>query len=426
MYSHEGCEPQHPMIAIVGFSARAAAQCAARDGLGVIAVDMCADRDLIPECEMHLRLNDANWPNILNAKYPAVPMLFTGGMEHRSSSIDQCHRVAKRFGATGEQVRAMRNLDSWAEWARGAGIAWPITVRDAHQSSSMLAKDPRRRWLLKSLHSAGGTGTIDVTATLSLGDSIPLEQENRYIQERLPGESIGVTFLSSEFGCAVVGAALACPSDTPSRTKEFRYDGSVGPIPLSNLQYCQLQRFAECVWRKTELRGLWQADFLLHEDTWTLLEVNPRWSASMDLLDYAKDYAKDNAIAPSTGLGLVRSHCDAICCSLSKSTFEQFSHTGWNLSDATIPSESNTMLGKRIVYADDTIRISQAQSDSWWSRRWHREVLADEGDCFFADIPEANTTVESGGPLLTVMSKGNSVESILKALRHASIFDSGS
>ena len=90
---------------MVGFSARAAAQSAKRQGFEVVAVDLCADRDLLVECRAHYRLDDPNWPDLLNSDYPNATLLLTGGMEHRSTWVARCHSQFGRAGATGTQLR---------------------------------------------------------------------------------------------------------------------------------------------------------------------------------------------------------------------------------------------------------------------------------------------------------------------------------
>lgn len=405
MNPQESCGDRYPTIAVIGFSVRAAAQSARRQGYVVVAVDMCGDRDLLTECKMYIRLDDPDWPSILNAQFPTAPLLLTGGMEHRCRSVDRCHFVANRLGPTGNQIDAMRSLENWEEWAREAEIAWPMTIRTSSNVWEVIQQNPESHWLLKSLQSAGGTGTIDITETLSHRHAVPLEQSNGYIQKRLPGKSIGVTFLSSEFGCAVVGFALAWPSDSQSHHNAFIYSGSVGPIALRVDEIDKLNRFARVVWNRTDLLGLWQADFLLAEGGLTLLEINPRWSASMDLLDVACD------------LGLAKMHVDAICKSLSKSSFEQFSRRCSELFRVRDQADQKSLLGKLIVYADRPFNVTSAQSDYWWAHRWKGDGPTAQEQCYFADIPVASTAIPLGAPILTVMTTGKTEESILRTLQ---------
>ena len=99
MISKDVCDSQGKTIAIVGFSARAASQIAKKAGFDVVAVDVCADRDLICDCRSHYLLDDPEWPDALNAYYPSAPLLLTGGMEHRTHLVERCHAVANGSGS---------------------------------------------------------------------------------------------------------------------------------------------------------------------------------------------------------------------------------------------------------------------------------------------------------------------------------------
>jgi predicted ATP-grasp superfamily ATP-dependent carboligase len=65
---------------------------------------------------------------------------------------------------------------------------------------------------------------------------------------------------------------------------------------LSRVEWAALDGFAERVACHANWLGLWQADFIRKNDRWYLLEINPRWTASMELLD-ASMGLKNSAIA---------------------------------------------------------------------------------------------------------------------------------
>ncbi len=403
MNSRNGCNPLHRTIAVVGFSARSAAQCAKRQGLEVIAVDTCADRDLVSQCQKHYRLGDPKWPDDLNASHPGVPLLLTGGMEHRIRWVDQCHSIAKRGGPDGKQLSAMRSLDNWEKWAVSSELGWPATYRKIQDFTKFPDRLAGSDWLLKPFNSAGGIGVIDLTNAVFLNDQLHQKPAEAYIQKRLPGVAIGITFLSSEFGTALVGAAAAWSPDTRPTKSRYIYRGSYGPIPLTDEQIDRLQRFAGSVGRESGLLGLWQADFLVHYGSLTLLEINPRWSASMDILDVCLD------------LRLVEMHYECICKNLSQAAHEQFAMKACKRARESIES----MMGKLVVYAPNAFTVSQAQSDHWWKNRWECDVKTRRNRSQFADIPMAGTEVEIGDPILTVVTSGRSHESILRELQTA-------
>ncbi len=394
MISGKSSVADQPTIAIVGFSARAAAQCAKRQGFEVIAVDYCADRDLISECRAHYRLDDPEWPNTLNSLHPSAPLLLTGGMEHRLELVDQCHSVRKRFGPTRNQIGAMRLLDNWARWAVSCDIGWPVTIRGCTDGNGISEKLFRGDWLLKPFQSAGGIGITDLIHAIQLSDSFYKVNPRVYLQQRLPGRPIGITFLSSEFGSTFVGASTAWPNNSKPLRASYIYRGSFGPTPLTSPQIDKLQRFANLVGKESGLMGLWQADFLEHDGELTLLEINPRWSSSMDILDVCLD------------LCLVEKHYACICTTLSQAGFE-----GLATKACKRAKQSNdAILGKMIVYAPAPFTVSQTQSDTWWMNRWEGDLSSVRNGNQFADIPCVGTDIAEGDPILTIMTTSFSAD----------------
>ena len=398
MISRNSSVADQPTIAIVGFSARAAAQCATRQGFEVVAVDFCADRDLFGECLAHYRLDDPNWPNTLNALHPSAPLLLTGGMEHRLELVDQCHSVSKRFGPIGKQLAGIRSLDNWAKWAVSCDIGWPVTLRgcldECLDESGLSEQLLRGGWLLKPFQSAGGIGITDLINASQLSESVFKDHSKVYLQQRHLGETIGITFLSSEFGSTLMGAAAAWPDNSKARRETYIYRGSFGPFPLTTAQIDKLQRFASLVGRESGLLGLWQADFLEHNGEITLLEINPRWSASMDILDVCLD------------LPLVETHYACIRTTLSQARFEAIASKACKRAQQS----SDAMLGKWIVYARAPFTVSQTQSDAWWMNRWEGDLNSVRNGNRFADIPCVGTEIAEGDPILTIMTTNISAD----------------
>jgi uncharacterized protein len=297
-------------------------------------------------------------------------------------------------------------LENWAKWARASGIEWPETIFSSQQAATSLRTSSNELWLLKSMTSSGGSGTIEITGTQFLDDANYLERKGRYIQKFVPGDSIGVTFLSSKFGTIVVGAAKSWDIDPRSHANKFAYRGSCGPIALSCEHVSHLQQFGDLACRESKLFGLWQADFILSNGKLFLLEINPRWSASMDLLDVALN------------LTLVDMHYASICSSLGKEIYERFSESCMY----TIKAQPSSMLGKLIAYADKPLSVTSALSDYWWENRWESNfsrVPSVELKHYFADIPREGTEVAAGDPLLTILASAKCSDTVLETLRIA-------
>ncbi len=391
-----------PKIAVVGFSVRAATQCATRQGFEVIAVDMCSDRDLVSECKDHYQLNAPDWPAALHARYPNVPILLAGGMENRPQLVEECQARGLVSGADAIPLRAMRSLENWAVWALASELGWPVTLRTQSEIQRADEVYPGFEWLVKPIVGSGGNAITEWTKKERQAPASFYPTATSYIQQRLKGEPIGVTFLSSPFGSIVVGATASWqPESSFEGGPKYAYRGSYGPIDLSSDQLLKLRNFANLVGAQTELLGLWQADFLRSGDKLTLLEINPRWSASMDILDV------------SLLIPMVQHHYLCICSLLNNERFLEIASTYLERS----ASPNNVLLGKLIVYAPKPFVVAPNQSDKWWSQRWSGpSSLAAKGH-LYADIPNPSTSISVGEPVLTVMATERTLGALMAELQ---------
>jgi len=394
--SKSDCNP----LVVLGFSARAAAECAVQAGHRPIVVDFCGDLDLTSlGCRYH-SMADPAWLDWLVDQPTSGPVLITGGMEHQSLRLYDYFRRTGRSCDAIESVVAMRAIKNWQRWAQESDIVWPksIAMADAPllQAPTM---DSHSRWVLKSHQSVGGQGVHDWpidNATSShrfLDDS-----QNCYLQQKQQGTGVGVTFLTSDFGTIVLGGAESGFEDTQSFMPKYTYRGSIGPCQLSEASLARLRSFGQRVGSEARILGLWQADFIVHPEFIALLEINPRWSASMELLDVAMEER------------LVGWHVACVNKSVKLSEWHALSLR----CDQRILATPQRALGKLIHYAPCDFVVSKSQASQWWEVRWDSgNTLPAESAWFAADIPPANTQVTQGHPIRTSMIVGKTKEQVV-------------
>jgi predicted ATP-grasp superfamily ATP-dependent carboligase len=163
--------------------------------------------------------------------------------------------------------------------------------------------------------------------------------------------------------------------------------------------HTSLERFAKTVVKSTGIRGLWQADFQidLQGQLW-LLEINPRWSASMELHEILQ------------GFSWITEHLRILCNGASKGVPRRGSSAG-------------LQVAKGILYAPHAMHLSLAQVDRLWRFGWHgtlRELQT--GEFCLADIPQsdpAGVDLAEGMPIVTVLVAGGENEDLPRKIRQA-------
>src|SRR5262245_57175411 len=111
-----------PLI-ILGASARAAAQSAARGGFAPYAADLFADDDLRACCPA---VQVADYPRGLKAaarEFPPGPWMYTGGFENHPALVERIAQERPLLGNAGAALRSVRNPLQLAAALREAELA---------------------------------------------------------------------------------------------------------------------------------------------------------------------------------------------------------------------------------------------------------------------------------------------------------------
>ncbi|QDS87904.1 hypothetical protein EC9_20870 [Rosistilla ulvae] len=347
----------------MGATARAAAQSARRSGLRVAAIDLFGDRDLRDVCDRWspLRSDRSLTEQLAGESVDAVVPL--GGLESRLQELDALRETHRVFGATAQQIRQL-NDPAWLDRAaQVAGLARP--PRCTHKPS------PASGWLFKRALSTGGLGVF-------IADSMPADSDpDDWFECQIPGRSFGVNFLASRDRVDWIGVAASLRSR--QRPKPFQYEGSIGLPMLPDSLQQRLQRLAEYIVQETQLRGLFGIDVIVDpaQRIW-LLEVNPRWTASMELFDHGST-------------SLLQLHV-AACQEEEVAAIET----------------SKTLMGKRVLYADRPIHFV-----------YQRLRDAIPAAIQIADVPTENSEIPQGQPICSLIVLGACPREIARQLAAA-------
>src|SRR5207248_128787 len=101
------------------------------------------------------------------------------------------------------------------------------------------------------------------------------------------GETCSAVFLAADETCRLLGTTdqqFGAP-DLPE--EPFLYTGSSGPRRLNPGEVGQLSLLGESLTRRFGLRGLFNVDYVFRGSGIWPLEVNPRYSASVEVLECA-------------------------------------------------------------------------------------------------------------------------------------------
>jgi hypothetical protein len=184
-------------------------------------------------------------------------------------------------------------------------------------------------------------------------------------------------------------AGLSCPEVRPwLYAKPFRYCGSIGPLQVDESQRGACQRLGNVIAQGCELRGIFGVDCVTRDGHLWPVEVNPRYTASVEVLELA------------LGISLIARHA-RIFTPLIKCIPD------------SIPCPSRRIVGKAILFARESVDFPA-------NGPWLDSLKVNPGSFqvpLFADIPHPGERIAAGRPVLTLFSEDASVEDCVRSLK---------
>ncbi|MFN3191900.1 MAG: ATP-grasp domain-containing protein [Aureliella sp.] len=405
---NQGPREAAPVLCAIGFSCRGLVEAIHAAGFPAMAIDHFGDHDLRLHCHEAPRViswefdpldpdskSSRTFCTQLRAAIGGLPsnacFVLAGGTENLGalfsgvfdSPDSQARRGTTALAPSGQQVELLRDPENLALWCEDLDVGFPSTVSVAdkvHNFGTDFVGGGERRWLQKTRFSGGGIGVFELSAA-----SLPT-QSGVYIQQYVPGVVLGVTFcLTPQNAPIMLGATRALTYEDWPGPLPFIYRGTVGPLVLAERTCEQLSRLASRIQERTGLRGWLQMDIVMSPDgrLW-LLEINPRWTAGMEVL-------------ARSGTNPVLSHLAAYGVTLNRAG---------DALDAATREQPGAMSAKAILYADRDYDLSVDDVK-------RLQDLRQQSPSRFADIPSIHQIdalagvirVPSGHPICTLRAE---------------------
>jgi uncharacterized protein len=357
-------------LLILGAGGGAAAQSAAAAGYEVIAADQFADRDLREIC-----------PDARPVKYPEgllefamtvepCAWMYTGALENYPEIVQKISERHELLGNGPDVLRRVRSRDELFGFLE----QWMIFLPEI----SLVDPPPTRTWIIKRFMSGGGLGIRFSTLQSHLA-------KGEYYQEWVDGMAASVSFLANGLGAEPMYASQQFQSVAYLGAPPFHYSGGITasrwelPFPPRWRKF--FKEFGHSFAQRFQLRGVFGIDFIFRDHALWLLEVNPRFTASMGLFECFFDAS------------LVNFHVDV--CRNNEPM------------DVPLPRFDSSYYANGILYTRDDFHITDRMSDRLWALRSGLDL---------ADLPMGGSVIGKGQPVLTIFAEGDSREETMRSL----------
>lgn len=343
-------------------SARAVAESARRADYDFVTLDFFGDVDTkeLGENYSLREFGDLYSTESLyrhSAEIDFTHVVYGAGFENYPEFVEGFEKNAAVVGNDSKTLRKVRGWANFFSMLEERKILFPET--EIVRAGDVDAKDLNGK-LLKPVKSGGGHRIDDISHRTSNTD------EDLLLQEIIGGTPISTCIVGTGEGCRFIGATEQITSG------RYRYCGNIAPLKTTKA----VEDISIEIGEMFGLRGVNGIDFILNADGAYVLEVNPRLTGAMEVLERAY------------GVNLFDIHVKA--CS--------------GLFDFN-PVESRTCHCKKILYAAEARRL-----------RFNPDAMKREKrPVFMRDVP-ADGYIEKTGPICTILGEGETADACMEDL----------
>ena len=274
---------------IVGFSTRAIAESAVSGGYDVVTLDYFGDRDQKERVENYSLMRDFGLGFSAEALVAASrglereAVVYTSSLENHPNVVEELTKGHTLLGNTPQILREVRHWPTLRSFCREEAIPFPCTFFSGE------ALPESGCWLRKPLRSGGGHG-------ISFWRQEPVD-DSHLLQEYIGGTHASAAILADGQRCVLLGITEQLIGREELGARGFTWCGNILPPALPSDELVRLSKAVEHLAAKFTrhfgLRGVNGLDFVLAHDQGRvipyLVEVNPRYTASMELVEWAYD-----------------------------------------------------------------------------------------------------------------------------------------
>jgi uncharacterized protein len=276
-------------VLLAGLSTRDVAESAARAGYEVVALDGFGDIDL-RACAAEVRVVRVDGRFSAPAAAAAGrdircdATMYEASFENHPDAVRALAAGRVLWGNTPAVLARARDPRRLARVIRDAGLPGP-RVRLARPPAAA-----RRGWMVKPLRSGGG----ERVSVWRRGAAVP---RGSYFQERVDGVAGSIVFAADGRDAVPLGLSRILAGETRFGAAGFRYCGNIlapagdAQFPADDRLLDGITRLARAVTAAFGLVGVNGVDFIARRGLPYAIEVNPRYTAALELVERAYGFS---------------------------------------------------------------------------------------------------------------------------------------
>ena len=367
------------MYVLATLSGRGVACSSQKFGCKVGIMDIFGDKDCLSTAVFwrHIGTCFPDQPDIDSKKFlNSLPvfkingfkgLIIGSGFEGKYDVLRKANEILPLYASPLSVFKCMENSILFFETLKSLGVPFPQVSLSADSF-----KDVGSDWILKDLSSSGG-----------LGIKKPFERKSKnsqYFQKLLPGTAVSLSFFAD--GKNVIPLGYSKPVTTSQSNLPFVFCGLDGPIELNGSVDQEALRLSKLIVQKFKLKGFNGIDFLVSDNVVYVLDLNPRITASFEILQDSYSFC----------------------------FFEKHIHLTRDIQGNTFIPENFPAMKKKIISG---FRIIYAQSDFYMNEYCQESLFNNK---FLINIPNRKYFFKKYEPVCSVFLRSNSILELQRAL----------
>ena len=287
---------------IIGFNSRPTLKSASKLGINTIYdIDFFGDLDLLELSNNIIIISDLikekipkksvqdifynQFEKIIKDNQDISYVILTSGFENRPDIWKKMENIKPIIGNSAETIKKVRDVNNLWEFCKASNFKFPNYV-DLNLSEDITDLDFP---LIFKPKSSGGGQNIHLINDSNQFMKIlsELSNKNEYIvQEFVEGVDISATISCNGEKSSVLGITKQILGEKfLGATSEFLYCGNIIPFKVNNKIYKEIKKISNELTKKFNLKGINGIDFILKNNELYLIEINPRFPGTIELLE---------------------------------------------------------------------------------------------------------------------------------------------
>lgn len=383
-------------LILLGYSARDLANSAHLAGLKAMSIDYFGDFDSKHTGTNISLMRDLQKPftakNLAQVamEQPAGFIVYGGNLENYPALVRSLATKHRVLGNDAGALKKSRNLVYIRELLQNTPIQLPDTMMhlSTYDKGAAVEKSGKS-WLVKNYHSGGGVNI----RWYQQGQRV---RKREYLQQHIEGLNMSATFLADGAHSQLLGISEQLIGLEEYGSNTFKWSGNVYPWRCQNKKdglelWHTLASGVQKLTQGCVLKGLNTIDFILNQQGIYLLEVNPRYSASVELMERFDNQS------------LLPAHV-GVCLGENLSQSMELLSKGREEAEHHLTQQEGKILMKVVLYAK-------------------KHLVVEDNEIFIQlkahDIPFEGDVFQKGDPLCTLIKEADSRKGCGAAMEEA-------